>query len=560
MFTSRELEELIDEMDAHGVERAVLTANFAEPVDRAFRSSTSAPDRFALALGGHDLLRPDGEPAALEASWQTTGRLHRRRPELLGRRDVSAERRRLLPALHEVLRARAAAVHQHRASRPAASRRGAEPHPPRPCLRSLPRAQVVHDARRRPVVGHRHPADDQVRQPAPDDVGVVARISRSLLHFMRRGGKNKVHVRLGLTGALDHAMYHRAAALDLPPEVLDAYLYRNAQDVLLRQQTPARDWSTIESDVTGRARDATPAAHRPGHIDNPDAANAYDPPMRRRCGELPRRARGRRRHQGRDPARCGRRVHHRRGHERTRTAGTGRGETSADRANAAVSASTARPSASTTATEFPKVTVAQVETYALGGGFELALMSDIAVVGRDARLGMPGARLLGPALGNLHLFFYRLGPVLARACCSPATSSTPAARASRHLHRRLRARRGGRARRALGGKVARMPADGLAIAKTGFTLIEQTTLRRGAGDRLFDPRVRYQPAVRGRRVQLRQGPRRRSAPAKPSGSVTSTSIPTSHSRKRGRRRGVPGGDRHRRGVRLRPRDRASLRP
>ena len=36
---------------------------------------------------------------------------------------------------------------------------------------------------------------------------------------------------------------------------------------------------------------------------------------------------------------------------------------------------------------FPKVTVAQVETYALGGAFELALMSDIAVVGRDARLG-----------------------------------------------------------------------------------------------------------------------------------------------------------------------------
>ena len=47
------------------------------------------------------------------------------------------------------------------------------------------------------------------------------------------------------------------------------------------------------------------------------------------------------------------------------------------------------------------VTVAQVERYALGGGFELALMCDLAVVGRGARLGMPGARLLGPALGTL---------------------------------------------------------------------------------------------------------------------------------------------------------------
>ena len=36
--------------------------------------------------------------------------------------------------------------------------------------------------------------------------------------------------------------------------------------------------------------------------------------------------------------------------------------------------------------------VAQVETYALGGAFELALMSDISVAGHDAKIGMPGAR------------------------------------------------------------------------------------------------------------------------------------------------------------------------
>src|SRR5690606_17168569 len=32
-------------------------------------------------------------------------------------------------------------------------------------------------------------------------------------------------------------------------------------------------------------------------------------------------------------------------------------------------------------THYPKVTVAQVERYALGGGFEIALMADLAVVG-----------------------------------------------------------------------------------------------------------------------------------------------------------------------------------
>ncbi len=125
--------------------------------------------------------------------------------------------------------------------------------------------------------------------------------------------------------------------------------------------------------------------------------------------------------------------------------------------------------------QFPKITVAQVESYALGGAFELALMSDLAVVARDARLGMPGAQLLGPALGNLHLFFYRLGPVLARRLL--LTGDTITAGDVEHLGVFTEVcdadRVGARAER-WAAKVARMPADGLAIAKTGFGLVEQT--------------------------------------------------------------------------------------
>src|SRR5262249_8706701 len=62
----------------------------------------------------------------------------------------------------------------------------------------------------------------------------------------------------------------------------------------------------------------------------------------------------------------------------------------------------------------PKATVAQVEKYALGGGFEFMMSCDISVVGEGAQLGMPAARFLGPSLGDLHLFFHRLGPVLAK--------------------------------------------------------------------------------------------------------------------------------------------------
>ena len=52
--------------------------------------------------------------------------------------------------------------------------------------------------------------------------------------------------------------------------------------------------------------------------------------------------------------------------------------------------------------------------FALGGGFELALLSDVAVVAGDIRIGMPATRFLGPGLGSLHLFVHRLGPVRAR--------------------------------------------------------------------------------------------------------------------------------------------------
>lgn len=41
-------------------------------------------------------------------------------------------------------------------------------------------------------------------------------------------------------------------------------------------------------------------------------------------------------------------------------------------------------------------------------------MTDISVIARDTKIGMPATRFLGPALGSLHMFFHRLGPVLAR--------------------------------------------------------------------------------------------------------------------------------------------------
>ena len=129
---------------------------------------------------------------------------------------------------------------------------------------------------------------------------------------------------------------------------------------------------------------------------------------------------------------------------------------------------------------YPKATVAEVRGYALGGGLELALMADIAVVGRDAQIGMPATRFLGPALGSLHLFFHRLGPVLARRLL--LTGDTVEAATLEHLgvftemvdDADVEARATWWAQ-----KVAKMPADGIVMAKEAFRLVEQLQAYQG---------------------------------------------------------------------------------
>jgi enoyl-CoA hydratase/carnithine racemase len=129
---------------------------------------------------------------------------------------------------------------------------------------------------------------------------------------------------------------------------------------------------------------------------------------------------------------------------------------------------------------YPKATVVQVEGLALGGGFELALASDISIVGSDARIGMPAARMLGPVIGNLHLFFHRLGPVLAKRLL--LTGEMLQASELAHLGVFTEVVEPDRvARRAeeLVAQVAKMPADGIAIAKEAWRLVESTQAYQG---------------------------------------------------------------------------------
>jgi uncharacterized protein len=64
---SRELPEMLEEMDAHGVRRAVLLTSVAKPSERAASFVEAHPSRFSLGLGGHNLLRPMRMLRALES-------------------------------------------------------------------------------------------------------------------------------------------------------------------------------------------------------------------------------------------------------------------------------------------------------------------------------------------------------------------------------------------------------------------------------------------------------------------------------------------------------------
>ncbi|SOJ56427.1 putative enoyl-CoA hydratase echA8 [Mycobacterium simulans] len=129
---------------------------------------------------------------------------------------------------------------------------------------------------------------------------------------------------------------------------------------------------------------------------------------------------------------------------------------------------------------FPKVTVGEIAGYALGGGFEIALMTDISVIARDTKIGMPATRFLGPALGSLHMFFHRLGPVLVRRLL--LTGDILEAGEIEHLGIFTETCDPGSVApraRYWAEKAAKMPADGVVIAKEAFRLVEQTQAYSG---------------------------------------------------------------------------------
>lgn len=68
-FTSPELGELLEDMDANGVEKAILSTQVGRTAadSRAIRFAEARPDRFLLGVSGFDLLRPMQTVRSLES-------------------------------------------------------------------------------------------------------------------------------------------------------------------------------------------------------------------------------------------------------------------------------------------------------------------------------------------------------------------------------------------------------------------------------------------------------------------------------------------------------------
>lgn len=66
-FKSPELNELLEDMDAHGVERANLIVGARQEGGRAMQFVEARPERFSLAVGGFNLLKPMKTVRSLES-------------------------------------------------------------------------------------------------------------------------------------------------------------------------------------------------------------------------------------------------------------------------------------------------------------------------------------------------------------------------------------------------------------------------------------------------------------------------------------------------------------
>jgi predicted TIM-barrel fold metal-dependent hydrolase len=232
MFAPVDLGELLDEMDEQGVRRAILMDSLAKPSVTARKFVEDKPDRFALAIGGFNLLRPMPSLKELGAlvkdlpiAYAAVG------PSFWGDGQYPPS-----DAVYYPLYTKCAELEL-----PLCINTGL-PGPPIPGEAQNP----IHLDR----VCVRFPELKLCMMHGADPWWDVAirllikynnlrlmtsawspkRLPESLLHYMRTRGPNKVIYGSDWPVLRMRRVIPEARALDLPAEVLDNYLYNNAEE------------------------------------------------------------------------------------------------------------------------------------------------------------------------------------------------------------------------------------------------------------------------------------------------------------------------------------------
>ncbi len=238
MFAPVHLDELLDEMDTHGVQKAILMDNIAKPHVTARRFAEARPDRFALAMGGLNLLTPmptlrefTAVVADLPVVYAAVG------PSFWGDAQYPPS-----DAVYYPLYTKCAELNL-----PLCLNTGL-PGPPIPgevqnpihldrvCVRFPElRLCMIHgadpwwDVAIRLLIKY-----ENLRMMT--SAWSPKRLPDSLLHYMRTRGPNKVMFGSDWPVLAMSRVIPEALALDLPPEVLDNYLYNNADDFFFKER------------------------------------------------------------------------------------------------------------------------------------------------------------------------------------------------------------------------------------------------------------------------------------------------------------------------------------
>jgi uncharacterized protein len=238
IFDPVDLGELLEEMDEHGVARAILMDNIAKPSVTARRFVEARPDKFALAMGGLNLLKPVSTlrqlaavVADLPVAYTVVG------PSFWGDGRYPPS-----DAVYYPLYAKCAEI-----DLPLCVNTGL-PGPPIPGEVQNPihldRVCVRFPELRLCMIHGADPWwDIAIRMLIKyENLRLMTsawspkRLPESLLHYMRTRGPKKVIFASDWPVLRQSRVIPEATALDLPPEVLDNYLFNNANEFFFREQ------------------------------------------------------------------------------------------------------------------------------------------------------------------------------------------------------------------------------------------------------------------------------------------------------------------------------------